>query len=101
MFKKTLTTRGGIGLWIMRACHESRDSGCDKNVVARSGGLVATAPGTAIFQADHLAIRSDAGLRVGAPVDAAAGLAQVEDASHVNKHFLATEKAAVVLVRGL
>jgi len=54
-----------------------------------------------MLQGDGLTVRSDAILSVGAPVDAATGLAHVEVASRIDEHFLAAEKAAVVLSRGL
>jgi hypothetical protein len=62
---------------------------------------MATASGKAMLQGDGLAVGPDAILSVGAPIDAAAGLAHVEVASRVDEHLLAAEKAAVVLTRGL
>jgi hypothetical protein len=62
---------------------------------------VATASRTAILKTNRLAVWPDAGLSVGAPVDAAAGLAQMEVAPGVDEHLLAAEKAAVVLASGL
>ena len=59
---------------------------------------MATASRQAILQGDDLAVGSKAILGVGAPVDAAAGLAQVEVTSRVNEHLLTAEKAAVVLI---
>jgi len=62
---------------------------------------MATAAGPAILQSHDLAVGSEAILSVGAPVDAAAGLAQVEVTSRVDEHLLTAQKAAVVLSCGL
>jgi hypothetical protein len=62
---------------------------------------MATAAGPAMLQGHCLAVGTNAILRVGAPVDAATGLANMEVTSRVDEHLLAAEKAAVVLARGL
>ena len=62
---------------------------------------MATASGQAMLQSHGLAVRSDAILSVGAPVDAATRLARVELPSRVDEHLLAPKKAAVVLTGGL
>ena len=62
---------------------------------------MATTSWPAMLQGDALAVRSDAILSVGAPVDTATGLAHVEVASYVDEHLLAAEKATVVLTRNL
>jgi len=54
-----------------------------------------------MLQADGLAVGSHAILCMGAPVDAATGLAYMEVAPRIDEHLLAAEKTAVVLSRGL
>jgi hypothetical protein len=66
-----------------------------------SASFMATASGKAMLQGDSLAVGSDAILSVGAPVNAAAGLGDVEVTSRVDEHLLAAEKAAVVLTCNL
>src|SRR2546426_10460777 len=59
--------------------------------------LVAATSSLAVFRVGDFAIRTEASLRVAAPVDAAAGVGDFELAPRVDEHFLAPEQAAVLL----
>src|SRR5438876_1730510 len=59
--------------------------------------LVAATSGLAVLRVGDFAIRTQASLRVAAPVDAAAGVGNVELAPRVDEHLLTSEQPAVFL----
>src|SRR5205823_657888 len=59
--------------------------------------LVAATSSLAVLRVGDFGVRTEASLRVAAPVDAAAGLGDVELAPRVDEHLLTPEQTAVFL----
>src|SRR5438105_11764723 len=59
--------------------------------------LVAATPSLAVLRVGDFGVRTEASLRVAAPVDAAAGVGDIELAPRVDEHLLTSEQTAVFL----